>query len=178
MKKLFYDDKFNVQIKGILLVRARNANNMLLKKCDELYALVKARADTKGKLPDVDDFMVTRPLSSVICTRDIIFTNQPFLAHSFREKCVGYKSWTEVEEKAELVCRYKFVIFYDTVKWNVPSEALVRLRRHECDSGVPDVQLMLDWHSPSASSTNKRHRTNVPAFRTLAIRALASSKEA
>lgn len=156
VKQLFLDKNSNWQMKGVLLIRARSSNNMLQKQPNEVFALVKALVDDKGRMPDVYEYLVTRPLSSVICTRDIIFTNQPFPAHSFREKGKGYKAWMDVEEQAELVCRYKFVTFYDTVTWNVPSEALVRLRRHECDIGVPDAQLMLDWHCPRTNT--KQHR--------------------
>jgi DNA (cytosine-5)-methyltransferase 1 len=152
VRELFSDGKGEVQMKGILLMRTRLVMNMLPKKYNELCAIIKARAD-KSKIPEVDDHLVTRPLSSVICTRKIIFTNQSFPTHSFRDKGMGYNTWDDVEDKAELVCRYKQVEFCNTVNWNVPSEALVRLRRHECDVGVPDSQLMLNW-----CSTKKQKR--------------------
>ena len=146
VKELFSDGNGGLQMRGILLVRTRLVSNMLPKKYNELCAIIKARAD-KNKIPEVDDYLVTRPLSSVVCTRKIIFTNQSFPAHSFREQGIRYDNWDDVEDKAELVCRYKHVEFCDTVNWNVPSEALVRLRRHECDIGVPDIQLMQAWYS-------------------------------
>lgn len=164
VQELFQDDDDEWQMRGNPLIRTRNANNMLPKRCNELVALVKAPVDDKGRIPDLSECLVTRPVSSIICLRKIVFTNQAFPAHSFREKGVGYKDWAEVEEKAELVCRYKFVSFIDQVTWNVPSEALVRLRRHECDVGVPDVQLMLDWHYPTTrgKASTARNRSQTP----------------
>ena len=152
----FSDGKGEVQMKGILLARTKLIMNMLPKKYNEVCAIIKARAD-KSKIPEVHDYLVIRPLSSVVCTRKIIFTNQPFPTHSFRENGVGYSTWTDVEEKAELVCRYKHVEFCDTVNWNVPGETLVRLRRNECDIGVADSQLMQAW----CSTKEKRRPSTV-----------------
>lgn len=147
--KLYRDEDEEIQLQGILLMRTRLAQNMLPKKCNELCAIISARADSGVKLPDVDTHLTTRPLSAVICQRRIIFTNQLFPMHSFRENGKGYKTWQAVEERAELVCRYKYIEFCDVVNWKVPSQALVRLRKHECDFGITDAQLMLAWRNPN-----------------------------
>ena len=153
--KIFHKKNDEPQMQGRLLARARTVLDFLPKKCNELCAIITARADRGSKLPDIDDYLVTRPLSSAICRRTIIFTNQLFPLHSFREKGVGYETWQDVRESAELVCRWKYIEFCDTVKWNVPSQALVRLRKHECDIGVADAQLMLAWRDLKPKSESQ-----------------------
>lgn len=144
VKKIFRDMSNDVYMEGILLVRTRAVMNMMPKKYNELCAMITAQVDSSGGLPDAHDHLVTRPISSAICKRKIIFTNQHFPTHSFREASRGYSSFQDVEDNAELVCRYKYIEFCDT-NWKVPSQALVRLRKHECDFSIPDAQLMLAW---------------------------------
>jgi DNA (cytosine-5)-methyltransferase 1 len=168
IKKLFRRENNVTYLKGILFIRTRSVMNMLPKKHNEVCAIVKARADTKSKMPDIDAYLVTRRLSDVICQRTLILTNQPFPIHSFREKNVSYPSWNAVDDNAELVCRYKHVEFCDTVTWKVPSEALVRLRRHECDIGVPDAQLMFAFrrtkqHKKTQATPTTETRTKLAA---------------
>jgi DNA (cytosine-5)-methyltransferase 1 len=168
IKKLFRRENNVIYLKGVLFIRTRSVMNMLPKKPNEVCAIVKARADTKSKMPDIDAYLVTRRLSDVICQRTLILTNQPFPIHSFREKNVSYPSWNAVDDNAELVCRYKHVEFCDKMTWKVPSEALVRLRRHECDIGVPDAQLMLAFrrtkqHKKTQATPTTETRTKLAA---------------
>ena len=91
--KLYRDSNGMIQMQGILLVRARMAQNFLPKKMNELCAVITARADNGCALPNVDEYLTTRPISAIVCPRQIIFSNQLFPAHSFREKGIGYETW-------------------------------------------------------------------------------------
>lgn len=169
--KLYLDEDDDVQIQGILFVRTRLVQNYMPKKCNELCAIITARADSGARLPEIDTYLVTRPLTTVICPRRIILTNMLFPAHSFREQSKCYPNWQAVQENAELVCRYKYIEFCDTVTCKVPSQALVRLRKHECDIGVTDAQLMQTWRKPKGlmrvphqpKASNKRKQIDLTA---------------
>lgn len=139
-------------LRGVRFVRARDVMNMLPMKHNEVCAVLKAPIGAGDDIPDVTAGLVVRPLSDVICTRTLILTNQPFPAHSFRESGVAYSTWPEVNEFAPLVCRYKHVEYCDTMTWKVPSEALVRLRKHECDINIDDAQLLLNFRGPEKLS--------------------------
>ena len=157
--RLFNDSKGEIQLEGIPAVRthAYVFHNRLLKKCNELCVVIQARADNKNRLPDVNEYLVTRPLSSVICTRKIIFTNLPFPKLSVREAW-RYRTWKDAMDRGVLVCRWKSIEFLDIVKWNVPRQTYVRLRKHECDIGVPDAQLMLEWRDAKTESSDASHQ--------------------
>ena len=161
VKQLIRDQNGEISMKGILLRRARTIYNMLPKKCNELCAIIKARSD--GKDPNIDDHLETRPLSLVISTRDLIFTNQIFPALSFRKNGRVHTSWPDIEEMALLVCRWKYIEFCDTVSRRVPAQGLMRLREHECDvgRGMSDVELMLTWHKYILGAASRFQRASI-----------------
>lgn len=161
VKQLIRDRNGEIHMRGILLYRVRKVLNMLPKKCNELCAIIKARAD--GKNPNIDDHLSTRPISDMISTRDVTFTNQLFPILSFREKDRGYNSWADVEEIAELVCRWKYIEHCDMVLRRVPIQSLLRLRQHECDvgKGVSDVPLMLAWLRGFPECASKKEKATI-----------------
>jgi DNA (cytosine-5)-methyltransferase 1 len=143
-------DALQILLNGILLRRTRFAEDMLNKKYNEVFAIVKNH--TGGKDPDVNGFLVTRPISAVVAVRKITFTNLSFPRLSFREGATHYASWDDVMDHAPLVCRWKCVEFCDE-RNAIVEGAVVGLRRDECDDlcGIPQGDLRGMWRASSTS---------------------------
>lgn len=131
-----------VYLQGILLRRTRQVQDMLTKKCNELFIIMKADLQN-GDSAAFDDCLVRRSLSDVFAVCRIIFTNRPFPALSWREGCEAFCDIEDVEARGTLVCRWKYVEYYSATDRKVKEESLEHLREGECDPvlGMSDVLL-------------------------------------
>lgn len=173
IKQLVRGKYGEAKVKGILLRRTRRIDNTLPKKYNELCAIIKASAENTGD-PALDDYLVTREVSEIVAEREIIFTNQPFPACSWRVKDKMYRNEDELMEAAELVCRWKHVEFCNMIERGVSAKCWVRLREAESDAGMglADIELMRAWHGDgdervpasfkirTTASTSHKTRTN------------------
>ena len=175
-----------LKLKGVLIRRTRRVENMLPKKYNELCIVQKTRVH-EANLAFVSE-LETKPLSSVVTKRRTVFTNRSFPTLSFREKLEKYSSWADVEDRADIVCRWKFTEFYGSDR-KVREVSLERLVESECDPGksVADMQVRQLWrpeegenstlkqsppdliglmgHAPSASKGKKRMTVDVDLTR-------------
>ncbi|KAI7511968.1 hypothetical protein KC347_g2903 [Hortaea werneckii] len=143
-------------LRGILLRRSRRVSDMLPKKTNEVCMILKAECNTKSQL-SIEDCLVSRPLKAVLTKRVLICTNRPFPDHSFR----GVKFYPNLETAAELgvlVCRWKYVEFYDAKDCKVKEQMLSRLDEAEGDRAkvVADVMLSRLWRSEVSKHEKKR----------------------
>ncbi|KAI7086574.1 hypothetical protein KC356_g4901 [Hortaea werneckii] len=143
-------------LRGILLRRSRRVSDMLPKKTNEVCMILKAECNTKSQL-SIEDCLVSRPLKAVLTKRVLICTNRPFPDHSFR----GVKFYPNLETAAELgvlVCRWKYVEFYNAKDCKVKEQMLSRLDEAEGDRAkvVADVMLNRLWRSQESKNEKKR----------------------
>ncbi|KAI6897537.1 hypothetical protein KC318_g8957 [Hortaea werneckii] len=153
--------KRKTSLRGILLRRNRRVNDMLPKKTNEVCMIMKAKSNPKSKL-SIEDCLVSRPLKAILTRRVLICTNRPFPDHSFR----GVEFYPNLETAAELgvlVCRWKYVEFYDDCK--VKEEMLCRLSEAQGDRAkvVPDVMLSRMWRKEEPrDGTRKNEKKEKP----------------
>ncbi|KAI6812246.1 hypothetical protein KC340_g7637 [Hortaea werneckii] len=144
-------------LRGILLRRSRRVNDMLPKKTNEVCMILKAESNTKSQL-SIEDCLVSRPLAAVLTKRVLICTNRPFPDHSFR----GVEFYPNLETAAELgvlVCRWKYVEFYDAKDCKVKEQMLCRLDEAEGDRAkvVAEVMLSRLWRSEESKDGAKKN---------------------
>ncbi|KAI7547170.1 hypothetical protein KC331_g5174 [Hortaea werneckii] len=153
--------KRRMSLRGILLRRNRRVNDMLPKKTNEVCMIMKAESNPKSQ-PSIEDCLVSRPLKAILTRRVLICTNRPFPDHSFR----GVEFYPNLETAAELgflVCRWKYVEFYDGCK--VKEEMLCRLSEAQGDRAkvVPDVMLSRMWRKEEPrDGTRKNEKKDKP----------------
>jgi DNA (cytosine-5)-methyltransferase 1 len=122
-------------LKGNLMRRTKHANAMLELKRNELFYVLQTTS--KNQNPSLDDCLVTRALDDVICTREIIITNQPFPACSWRLSVANWLlSDQEKEEQLQLVCRWKFTDELDESGRKVSGGSMRCVSDAECDRGA------------------------------------------
>ncbi|KAI7215416.1 hypothetical protein KC333_g5467 [Hortaea werneckii] len=155
--------KRETSLRGILLRRNRRVNDMLPKKTNEVCMIMKAESNTKRQL-SVEDCLVSRPLKAILTRRVLICTNRPFPDHSFR----GVEFYPNLETAAELgvlVCRWKYVEFYDAADRKVKEEMLCRLSESQGDRAkvVSDVMLSRIWRKEEPrDGTRKNEKKEKP----------------
>ncbi|KAK5134769.1 hypothetical protein LTR08_006144 [Meristemomyces frigidus] len=153
-----------ISLEGILLRRTRRVDDMLAKKYNEVCMILQAE-DSQGPHPRLDDCLVSRPIATVTVVRELVRTNRPYPALSFRESGKDYTYYDPVtqayttdeelvEETAVLVCRWKYVEFCNRNSSTVVEQMLTRLREEDSDpgKGMPDVWLAQSWRKHASSS--------------------------
>ncbi|KAK3684707.1 hypothetical protein LTR37_020001 [Vermiconidia calcicola] len=156
-------------LKGISLRRNCKSKDLLPKKYNELCAILKTYADADD--PAIDECLIVRPLDDVLTVRNIIFTNEPFPALSFRDASRNggkerYASWSEVQDTAILVCRWKHTEFCEGNK--VVSQTIMQLNEKECTTGISAGQLRKLWRGdgePSVDDVEMLETTVVQKYR-------------
>lgn len=117
--------------------------------------------------------LVCRPASEVRRVREVIFTNLPFPACSFRGDMKWYtqdpsdQQWKPnalvVREQAVLVCRWKLVEYWNVAKKKVEQRDIKQLRQSEGDPGKTQLETVkrrnfFRQHNKQEVSTGlKRH---------------------
>ncbi|KAH9826696.1 S-adenosyl-L-methionine-dependent methyltransferase [Teratosphaeria destructans] len=156
-----------IHLRGNRLVRTHLCEDMMPKKVNEVVIVmvinVDAQSDT-NKNPQRDHHLENIPISSVICERKLVLTNLRFPRASFRELTHDYYDMygrcfkTKALETGPLVCRWKWVSFYNTVDRKIKREALIQLRQPECDFGpsMSDVLIAQQWRSSPATADCKK----------------------
>ncbi|GAB1740829.1 hypothetical protein NU219Hw_g5910t1 [Hortaea werneckii] len=154
--------KREVFLRGILLRRSRRVNDMLPKKTNEVCMIMKAESNTKSQ-PSIEDCLVSRPITAVLTKRTLICTNRPFPDHSFR----GVEFYPNLDTAAELgvlVCRWKYVEFYDATDCKVKEQMLCRLNEAEGNSAkvVAEVMLSRMWRKEEPKDASKNEKKTKP----------------
>ena len=154
---------YGIDMKGTLFRRTWKVDDMLPKKRNELCAILKAQTGVAD--PSFIDCLVSRPIDDALLVREVIFTNRPFPALSFRERPETYGSWDEVMERTVLVCRWKHTEFCDLASRKVTSQSLMQLREFECTpgKGAPDTSIKQMWRGCSSATKKSKTETATTA---------------
>lgn len=147
-------------LEGALIRRTRRVDDMLPKKYNEVAYILRASV-SNGAQPRLDDCLVSRPLADATVVRDLICTNQPFPALSFRETDAYYDyargdyDFNKVQEIGVLICRWKYLEVLDPTGRKLTSSSLERLRANECDPGsaIPNMQLAYMWRGSQSHAS-------------------------
>ncbi|KAI2617864.1 S-adenosyl-L-methionine-dependent methyltransferase [Hypoxylon sp. NC1633] len=105
--------EFGILLRGLPLTRTRYLRGQLPRFRNEVAQVLEI--DQDDPRPDEEQAAIEVPVDMVKMPRDCVFTNKDFPEHRFE---VGiYANNTEIEERAVLVCRWKFRrIWTDAVK--------------------------------------------------------------
>jgi DNA (cytosine-5)-methyltransferase 1 len=99
-----YQEGIAVFLRGIPYTRTRNLRGQLLKRLNEVCMVLHVDADD-GRV-DTEQAQIDVTIEDVIQLRHLTRTNDEYPAHRFPEGV--YASVPQIEEKALLVCRWKY----------------------------------------------------------------------
>ncbi|KAF2769467.1 S-adenosyl-L-methionine-dependent methyltransferase [Teratosphaeria nubilosa] len=158
-----------IQLLGNRLVRAHLCEDMMPRKVNEVVMVIKANSENDTN-PTGHQCLESIPIASVLCERKLILTNLRFPQASFREQIHDYYDMhgrclkVKALETGPLVCRWKWVSFYDTGDRKVKMEALIQLQQSECnpDPSMPDVLIAQQWRGSPATATKRSDLTANP----------------
>lgn len=125
------------ELKGNLMRRANNSENMLTKQLNELYYIAQSSSDDPNVT--LDRCLVVCPLEDVVCIREIIATNKDFPALSWRDNATEYE-WSQSDnwKRTHLRLAVRRVLLRQTTgpKNTVFATTLRTLMQDECDNGA------------------------------------------
>lgn len=125
-----------IVLDGHRIVRKRSLDGMLARdKVNELVLILRAPA--AGMDATLNDCRVTKHLSAAVRKRKIIFTNQPFPAHSVYEYPYYHtSSMPVIRESAQLVCRWRCTEETTNAGSKITAGSLMTLSQAECDESA------------------------------------------
>lgn len=119
-------------LRGNLIRRTLASNGLLHYKANELYFYQQTASENQN--PSLKECLVTRKIDEVFRKREIVITNRPFPALSWRE---NYEDWErskfERQEKSRLVCRWIFNEELDPTRKKVMGGSLQSVKEEDCD---------------------------------------------
>ena len=153
----------NIYVKGNLMRRNTKLGGLLDKKRNELHYVLKTTSLNQN--PQLHDCLVTKALEDVLCTREIIITNQDFPHFSFRWDARAYMSSEEQKDEAQLVCRLKYVDELDPSKKAIIGGSIVTVSEEECDRGkcMPNAQRLRNFLGKDRVREIKTHDEHIRA---------------
>ena len=152
-----------IYLQGNLMRRNTKANGLFDKKRNELHYVLKTT--TRNQNPKLHDCLVTKALGDVLCARQIIVTNHDSFRFSFRFDEAALMSREEQMERAQLVCRVKFIEELDPNKKSIIGGSIVPVSEEECDRGkfASNLQRLHKYLEKDRIRTIRTHEERIRA---------------